>query len=65
MRRIDTDYSNRLPDDFVAVVLTKEEVKVLMLSLMSAGGGGPTSEEEEKLIVQFEKLMEGDKWSES
>jgi len=57
MRRISTDYSNRLPDDFVAIVLTKEETRLFIQSLDRAA--------EVNLALQLKKLTEGDKWSES
>lgn len=55
MRRISTDYSNRLPDDYVVVVLTKEDVETLTNSLAIA--------EEEELLVLLNKLTDGDKGS--
>ena len=59
MRRISTDYSNRLPDDFVAIVLTEEEVTDILHC--ATQGVLPTA-----LLSQFRKLLtEGDKWSES
>ena len=68
MRRISTDYSNRLPDDFVAIVFTKGEVKFLLEVLDYCD----PDDFKDELLIEFlelqtnlKKLTEGDKWSES
>jgi len=65
MRRISTDYSNRLPDDFVALVLTKEEVRFLLEVLDYCDPDDFDNEEFDKFQTVLKKLTEGDKWSES
>ena len=69
MRRISTDRSNRLPDDFVAVVLTEEELNLVRdcvaYCIKEASGDVDLEKQCKKLETNFKKLTEGDKWSES
>lgn len=67
MRRISTDYSNRLPDDYVALVLSKEDVTDIIHEMHPATWKDETADiSPTGLISQFRKLLtEGDKGSES
>ena len=69
MRRISTNYTSRLPDDFVAVVLTEEEVVSLIeCAEFVAECIEPSDRTGDKIIkigTELKKLTEGDKWSES
>jgi len=64
MRRISTNYSNRLPDDFVAVVFTQKEVQ-LLTSFLDYCDPDDFPDKLHEFETNFKKLTEGDKWSES
>jgi len=73
LRRIETtpSYASRLPDDYVAVVLTKQDLDLLILSTHlcvideTLEGGSSLRDKMDEMAIHLKKLTEGDKWSES